>query len=72
MSRRTRPRAATLPQEPQKASPLPSEPSERLLAAGWLHESDPRLGPWCWRQPETRALFRERDALDLLRSTLKK
>lgn len=40
-----------------------------LVAAGWRLEDALTYGPWCWRQPETRALFRFRDALDLVKGT---
>lgn len=68
MSRRVLRRAATRPAEPQKGSQGTLDPSKRLLAAGWQRESDPHFGPWCWREPETKALYLFRHAVELVKS----
>lgn len=70
-SRQGRQGAAKLPQErrSKRRPEIASGAAALLVAAGWRLEDALTYGPWCWRQPETRSLWRMRDALDLLKGT---
>lgn len=46
--------------------------TQSLLEAGWQEIVPLYHKHWCWREPETGALYQLQDALDLLASTKKK